>query len=197
MDSRTDKVCVVTGGGGGIGRALAHRFRAAGMRMAIADIEVGALDATVAELGGDGDRVLGVPCDVRSVEYVGATPGRDAATLRRRAPRLSQRRRRAGRPDAHHVPRGVELGAGCQPARRHPRRPRLRPAPRRAGRGAHRLHRQRGGRQRHANGRPLRGDKACRRRPCRRVAERARAGRRRGVRALSRSDQYADLRERA
>ena len=66
----TDKVCVVTGGGSGIGRALAHRFASAGMRIAIGDIEVGALDATVAELGGDGDRILGVPCDVRSVEYV-------------------------------------------------------------------------------------------------------------------------------
>lgn len=65
-----DKVCVVTGGGSGIGRAFAHRFAAAGMRVAIADIELSALDAVVAELGGDGDRVLGVPCDVRSIEYV-------------------------------------------------------------------------------------------------------------------------------
>jgi NAD(P)-dependent dehydrogenase (short-subunit alcohol dehydrogenase family) len=65
-----DKVCVVTGGASGIGRALARRFAAAGMRVAIADIETAALDATVAELGGDGDRVLGVRCDVRSVDDV-------------------------------------------------------------------------------------------------------------------------------
>lgn len=68
MDDLKDKVCVVTGGGSGIGRALAHRFAAAGMRMVIADIEAGALDATVAELGG-GDRVVGVPCDVRSLRF--------------------------------------------------------------------------------------------------------------------------------
>lgn len=65
-----DKVCVITGGGSGIGRALAQRFAAAGMRIAVGDIEAAALDATVAELGGDRDRVLGVRCDVRSVEDV-------------------------------------------------------------------------------------------------------------------------------
>jgi NAD(P)-dependent dehydrogenase (short-subunit alcohol dehydrogenase family) len=66
----TDKVCVVTGGGSGIGRALAHRFAAAGMRVAIGDVEPGAIDATVAELSGDGHRILGVRCDVRSIEDV-------------------------------------------------------------------------------------------------------------------------------
>jgi NAD(P)-dependent dehydrogenase (short-subunit alcohol dehydrogenase family) len=70
MDDLTDKVCVVTGGASGIGRALAHRFAAAGMRIAIGDIEAVALDAIVSELGGDGERVLGVRCDVRRVEYV-------------------------------------------------------------------------------------------------------------------------------
>jgi NAD(P)-dependent dehydrogenase (short-subunit alcohol dehydrogenase family) len=68
LSDLTDKVCVVTGGGSGIGRALAHRFAAAGMRIAIGDIEAAALDSTVAALGGDGDRVVGVRCDVRSVE---------------------------------------------------------------------------------------------------------------------------------
>lgn len=65
-----NKVCVVTGGASGIGRALAHRFAKAGMRVAIGDVEASALDAVVAELGGDGSRVLGVPCDVRRVEFV-------------------------------------------------------------------------------------------------------------------------------
>lgn len=66
----TDKVCVVTGGGSGIGRALAHRFRAGGMRIAIGDIEAGAIDSVVHELSGDGDRVMGVRCDVRSIADV-------------------------------------------------------------------------------------------------------------------------------
>ena len=67
-ESLRDKVCVVTGGGSGIGRAMALRFAAAGMRVALADIEVPSLDSVVAELGGDGDRVLGVRADVGSME---------------------------------------------------------------------------------------------------------------------------------
>jgi NAD(P)-dependent dehydrogenase (short-subunit alcohol dehydrogenase family) len=59
------KVCVVTGGASGIGLAMARRFQAAGMRLALADIEAGPLDAAVAELGGD---TLGVRCDVTSAE---------------------------------------------------------------------------------------------------------------------------------
>jgi NAD(P)-dependent dehydrogenase (short-subunit alcohol dehydrogenase family) len=66
----TDKVCVVTGGGSGIGRALVCRFAAAGMRVVIGDIEAGAIDSTVDDLAGDPDRVLGVRCDVRSIEDV-------------------------------------------------------------------------------------------------------------------------------
>lgn len=63
----TDKVCVVTGGGSGIGRAIARRFAAAGMRIAIGDVERAAIDATVGELG---DRAVGVRCDVRSIDDV-------------------------------------------------------------------------------------------------------------------------------
>jgi len=66
----TDEVCVVTGGASGIGRALAHRFAAAGMRVALADIEADPLATAVAGLGGDGDRVLGVRCDVSSATEV-------------------------------------------------------------------------------------------------------------------------------
>jgi NAD(P)-dependent dehydrogenase (short-subunit alcohol dehydrogenase family) len=68
MEHLNDKVCVVTGGGSGIGRALAHRFAAAGMRVALGDIEAAPLKSVVEELGGDGDRVLGLECDVRLVE---------------------------------------------------------------------------------------------------------------------------------
>ena len=70
MRDLTDKVGVITGGGSGIGRALARRFGASGMRIALGDVEPGPLKAVVDELGGDGDRVLGVECDVRSVDDV-------------------------------------------------------------------------------------------------------------------------------
>ncbi|HEX9258203.1 MAG TPA: SDR family NAD(P)-dependent oxidoreductase [Acidimicrobiales bacterium] len=61
------KTAVVTGGASGIGRAMAERFRDAGMRVAIADVEKTTLDATAAELG-----VLGVRCDVSDAGSVGA-----------------------------------------------------------------------------------------------------------------------------
>ncbi len=66
-DDLTDKVCLITGGAGGIGRALATRFLAAGMRAVVADVEAEAVAAAVDELGGD-ERVLGVTHDVRSLD---------------------------------------------------------------------------------------------------------------------------------
>jgi NAD(P)-dependent dehydrogenase (short-subunit alcohol dehydrogenase family) len=80
MRDLTDKVAVITGGGSGIGRAMAHRFAAAGMWVALADVEPAPLKAVVDELGGDGDRVLGFECDVRSVDDVERL--RDAAVER-------------------------------------------------------------------------------------------------------------------
>jgi NAD(P)-dependent dehydrogenase (short-subunit alcohol dehydrogenase family) len=68
-----DKVAVVTGGAGGIGKALAERFVGEGMRVVVADVEVGALDATVAELAAlPGAEVTGVVTDVTSPESVTA-----------------------------------------------------------------------------------------------------------------------------
>ncbi|HEX4017933.1 MAG TPA: SDR family NAD(P)-dependent oxidoreductase [Frankiaceae bacterium] len=75
-----DKVCVVTGAGSGIGRAMAMRFAAAGMKLVLVDIERGALDAVAAELGGDADRVLDVRADVASMEEMNGL--RDAALER-------------------------------------------------------------------------------------------------------------------
>lgn len=57
------KVCVVTGGAGGIGRALARRFVDAGMGVVLADVEAEALDPAVGELG---HHARGVRCDVTS-----------------------------------------------------------------------------------------------------------------------------------
>ena len=72
MDDLGGRVAVVTGGASGIGRALAERFVAEGMRVVVADVEAGALDATVADLRDRGGEVLGVPCDVTSYASVEA-----------------------------------------------------------------------------------------------------------------------------
>ena len=56
---------IVTGAGLGIGRAIAKRFVAEGMRVALLDVDVESLHDTRAEIGGETDAVL---CDVAEVE---------------------------------------------------------------------------------------------------------------------------------
>ncbi|HMG44700.1 MAG TPA: SDR family NAD(P)-dependent oxidoreductase [Acidimicrobiales bacterium] len=70
MQDLGGRVAVVTGGAGGIGRALVERFVAEGMRVVVADVEVAALERTVAELRDGGAEVTGVPTDVTSFESV-------------------------------------------------------------------------------------------------------------------------------
>ncbi|MFN8026139.1 MAG: SDR family NAD(P)-dependent oxidoreductase [Acidimicrobiia bacterium] len=70
MEELRDKVAVVTGGASGIGRAMAERFAAGGMRLVLADLEEGALAAAVADLAGLGARVIGVPTDVSVLDDV-------------------------------------------------------------------------------------------------------------------------------
>ncbi len=64
MRDLRERVAVVTGGASGIGRALARRFVAEGMRVVLADVETVPLAAAVAELEAGGARVLGVAADV-------------------------------------------------------------------------------------------------------------------------------------
>lgn len=59
------RVAVITGAATGIGLATAQRFRAYGMKLALADNDETELAAVVKELGGERpDEVLGVPTDV-------------------------------------------------------------------------------------------------------------------------------------
>jgi NAD(P)-dependent dehydrogenase (short-subunit alcohol dehydrogenase family) len=66
------RVAVVTGGAGGVGRALGARCAREGMRVVLADVEAPALDATVAELRGAGLAVEGVVTDVSRRDSVNA-----------------------------------------------------------------------------------------------------------------------------
>jgi NAD(P)-dependent dehydrogenase (short-subunit alcohol dehydrogenase family) len=72
MQDLKGKVAVVTGGAGGIGRALVERLVAEEMKVVIGDVEVTALETTVAELRHGGAEVTGVPVDVTSFASVDA-----------------------------------------------------------------------------------------------------------------------------
>jgi NAD(P)-dependent dehydrogenase (short-subunit alcohol dehydrogenase family) len=64
------KSAFVTGGASGIGLALGRAFAEAGMKVMLADIERGALDAALAELHDFGPNVRGVSCDVADADSV-------------------------------------------------------------------------------------------------------------------------------
>lgn len=72
MEQLKGKVAVITGGAGGIGRAMGERFLAEGMKVVLSDLRQDALDAVVADLGVDGADVHGVVADVSSLESVEA-----------------------------------------------------------------------------------------------------------------------------
>ena len=63
-----DKVALITGGGRGIGRGVAHRYAAEGAKLALVDIEQAHLDETAKELdaGGTGVEYITVQGDVSS-----------------------------------------------------------------------------------------------------------------------------------
>lgn len=68
MRDYTGKTAVVTGGASGVGRCLCELFAREGMRVVMADVEVGALEASAAALRAEGLDVVGMRCDVTSPE---------------------------------------------------------------------------------------------------------------------------------
>jgi NAD(P)-dependent dehydrogenase (short-subunit alcohol dehydrogenase family) len=72
MESLRDKVAVITGGASGIGRAVAVRTAAEGMKVVLADIEEPALEATARALTAAGADVLAVVTDVSDASSVQA-----------------------------------------------------------------------------------------------------------------------------
>lgn len=72
MDSLTDKVAVVTGGGSGIGRAIALELGARGCHVAVADIDLAAAEQVAGEVAAQGVRALAVQVNVADLAAVEA-----------------------------------------------------------------------------------------------------------------------------
>ncbi len=71
MDSFQDRVAVITGAAGGLGLALARQCAARGMRLVLADLDAGALEAAAAAFGGP-ERCLVRRTDVTRADDVEA-----------------------------------------------------------------------------------------------------------------------------
>lgn len=70
MQDFKGRVAVVTGGGGVLGTALARRFAREGMRIVIADLDAGYLEAAEGRLRNEGAEVLAVQTSVSTAEGV-------------------------------------------------------------------------------------------------------------------------------
>ena len=70
MKQFRDRVAVITGGASGIGFATAERLAAEGMKIVLADIEPGALDAAAKKIEKTGAQVLAVRTDVSQAAEV-------------------------------------------------------------------------------------------------------------------------------
>ena len=71
-DLLSDRTVLVTGGGSGLGLAMAKRFAALGARVAITGRNAERLQAAAPEIDGSGERVLARAADVRDFEQVEA-----------------------------------------------------------------------------------------------------------------------------
>ena len=81
MKTLKGKVAVVTGGAGGLGRAMAMHFAREGMHVALADIDQASLDVTAAELRALGVEAIGIRTDVSKAPEVDALAARVVAEL--------------------------------------------------------------------------------------------------------------------
>jgi NAD(P)-dependent dehydrogenase (short-subunit alcohol dehydrogenase family) len=79
----SDRVCLITGGAQGIGRAAALRFAEEGAQVVIVDINEEAGRRTVAEVSKAGGRCRFIRCDVSRSEDVRAAIGEVHGTFRR------------------------------------------------------------------------------------------------------------------
>ena len=68
----TDKVAVITGAASGIGKDIAKVYLAAGAKVAIADLNIDAANATALEFDPSGEHAMGVAMDVTQEDQVDA-----------------------------------------------------------------------------------------------------------------------------
>lgn len=72
MGAIDNKIAIITGGGGGIGGAIADRFAREGAKIAVADIDANAAKAQAARLADKGADAIAVTADVTNKESVRA-----------------------------------------------------------------------------------------------------------------------------
>ena len=81
MDHLEGRTAFITGGASGLGFAMAKAFAGAGMKIAIADVEDGALEKAVAALKEANADVIGIKLDVRDREAMDAAAAETKAAF--------------------------------------------------------------------------------------------------------------------
>lgn len=81
MRGLTDKIAIVTGGGGGIGGATCLRFAQDGAKVAVFDIDLAAAEATAARIIAAGGTAHAFGCDITDHDAVVRTVAEAEATL--------------------------------------------------------------------------------------------------------------------
>jgi 2-hydroxycyclohexanecarboxyl-CoA dehydrogenase len=81
MRGLSNRVVIITGAGGGIGGATAHRFAEEGAAVGVLDRDASTADATAASIVAGGGRAIAIPCDITELEVVQTSIARIEAEL--------------------------------------------------------------------------------------------------------------------